>query len=98
VLLRNPITGIAVCCARRQRPCRRAADESDELAAFQLIELHLVHHQPDPELQDIELARTARAVDPTAALPFEHDLGMLRGCFPNASLAVLSGSNARLKH
>jgi hypothetical protein len=23
-----------------QRPCRRASDERDELAAFQLIELH----------------------------------------------------------
>jgi hypothetical protein len=34
-----------------------------------------------------------RAVDPAVALPFEHDLGMLRGCFPLASLALLSGSN-----
>jgi hypothetical protein len=43
------------------------------------------------KLQDIESARTTRAVDPAAALPFEHDLGVLHGCFPGASLAAPSG-------
>jgi hypothetical protein len=28
--------------ARRERPCRRAAEQRDELASFQLIELHSV--------------------------------------------------------
>src|SRR5215472_10276053 len=37
---RNPITGIA-CCVRRERPRgRRAAEQRDELAPFQWIELH----------------------------------------------------------
>jgi len=32
-LVRNPITGIAACCARRQRPAgRSAAEERDEVA------------------------------------------------------------------
>jgi len=42
---RKPITGITICCLRacRQRPChRRAAERRDELATFQLIELHSV--------------------------------------------------------
>jgi hypothetical protein len=33
--LRNPITGIADCCARRERPRdRRAAEQRNELASF----------------------------------------------------------------
>ena len=32
--------------ARRDRPRSRAAEQRDELAAFQLIELHLVPHDP----------------------------------------------------
>ena len=36
--------------ARRERPrYRRAAEERDEMAAFQLIELHSVPHQPGPD-------------------------------------------------
>jgi hypothetical protein len=35
---REPITGIADCCARRERPRnRRAAEQGDELAAFHSI-------------------------------------------------------------
>jgi hypothetical protein len=30
---RTPITGIAGCCARRERPCRCAAEQRNELAA-----------------------------------------------------------------
>jgi hypothetical protein len=31
------------CCARRERPpCRRAAEQRDEVASFQLIELHSI--------------------------------------------------------
>src|SRR5262249_32733758 len=41
---RRPITGITICCLRacRERPCHRraAAERGDELATFQLIELH----------------------------------------------------------
>jgi hypothetical protein len=37
-LLRNPTTGIARCCARGERPSRRAAETRDELAPFQLTE------------------------------------------------------------
>jgi hypothetical protein len=36
--LRNPTTGIARCCARGERPSRRAAETRDELAPFQLTE------------------------------------------------------------
>jgi hypothetical protein len=42
-LPRKPITGIACCCARRERPYdSRATEQRDELASFQLIELHSV--------------------------------------------------------
>src|SRR6516164_274280 len=35
LLFRNPTTGIAGCCARRERPSRpRAAEQRHELAAF----------------------------------------------------------------
>jgi hypothetical protein len=43
--------------ARRGRPRRsRAAEQRDELASFQLIELHSVACQPGAGLQDIEVA------------------------------------------
>jgi hypothetical protein len=34
--------------ACRERPSRRAAEKCDEVASFQLIELHLVPRQPGP--------------------------------------------------
>src|SRR5262245_50737359 len=37
-------------CARRERPSDcRAAEQRDEIAPFQLIELHSVHCQPGPD-------------------------------------------------
>src|SRR5262249_51506939 len=41
-LLRNPITGIPVCCARRERPRRCTGEQRDELATSQLIRLHSI--------------------------------------------------------
>jgi hypothetical protein len=41
----NPVVGtFGCCCARRERPRRCAAEQRDELAAFQLIELHSDPH------------------------------------------------------
>ena len=34
--------------ARRERPCRGRAEQRNEIAAFQLIELHSVPCQPGP--------------------------------------------------
>jgi hypothetical protein len=49
--------------ARRERPgSRRAAEQRDELASFQLIELHSVPSQAGAGLQDIELARISQEV------------------------------------
>jgi hypothetical protein len=49
--------------SRRERPRRRCpVEKRDELAPFQLIELHLAPCQPGPELQDIELARLRQVV------------------------------------
>src|SRR5262249_52177190 len=46
---------LALLCARRERPSRRrAAEQRDEVAPFQLIELHSVP-AAKPGLQDIEL-------------------------------------------
>jgi hypothetical protein len=43
-LLRNPITFIAGCCARRDRPpSRRATEKRDELAAFHSITSSALH-------------------------------------------------------
>src|SRR5262245_17164530 len=47
-------------CPRRNRSRRRAADQRDELATFQLIELH--SSPPRAELQDIGLARISQEV------------------------------------
>ncbi len=47
-------------CARRERPRRRrAAEERDELAPFQLIELHSVPVRQG-RIEDIELARISQ--------------------------------------
>jgi len=45
VFLRNPTTGIPGCCARGKRPSDRAAEKGDEVASFQLIELHPIPHE-----------------------------------------------------
>src|SRR5262249_1921071 len=46
--------------ARRERPCRRsAAEQRDELAAVQLIELHSVPYQPGP---DCRISNSRRSV------------------------------------
>jgi hypothetical protein len=39
---------------------RRAAEKSDALAPFQLIELHPILHQQWPDWQDIELAKVSQ--------------------------------------
>jgi len=52
-------------CARRERPRRRrAAEERDELAPFQLIELHSVPVRQG-RIEDIELARISQEVTET---------------------------------
>jgi hypothetical protein len=47
---------------RHNRQRRRAAEDCDELAPFQLIELHSVSHQPGS--QDIELAMVSQRERP----------------------------------
>jgi hypothetical protein len=54
-LRRKPTTGVAGCCARRERPRSRAAEQRDKIAALQLVELHLIagyrtgtFQRPDP--------------------------------------------------
>jgi hypothetical protein len=49
--------------ARRERPRGdHAAEKRDELAAFQLIELHSIACRPGARLQDIELAKISQEV------------------------------------
>jgi hypothetical protein len=62
--LRTPITGIPV-RPRRERPCCRAAEQRDEVAPFQLIELHSVSPPARAELQHIELARISQELTAT---------------------------------
>ena len=47
--------------ARRERPCRRPAEQRDERAAFQLIDLHSLPPARDG-LQDIELTANSLRV------------------------------------
>jgi hypothetical protein len=48
-----PKSCIAACCARRKRPRRRPAEQRDEVAASQMIELHSIPSSR-AALQDIE--------------------------------------------
>jgi hypothetical protein len=47
----SPMIGSLLgCCAHAaKRPRSRAAKQWNELAAFQMIELHSISHQPEPE-------------------------------------------------
>ena len=64
--LRKPISGTAVLCACRERPCRRrAAEQRDDRAAFQMIELHPAPYEPRPD----------RAATPAGLLSFISRLG-----------------------
>jgi hypothetical protein len=54
--------GFSACCARRERPCDGcAAEQRDERAPFQLIELHSMPSS-HAGLQDIELAMVSQGV------------------------------------
>jgi hypothetical protein len=48
--------------ARRERPRSHAAEQRDELAPFQMIELHSIPASQGVELQDIELAANSQRV------------------------------------
>jgi hypothetical protein len=55
-------SGLRLLRTRRERPRRcRAAEQPDELASFQLVELHSVAASQG-RLQDIELARISQRV------------------------------------
>jgi hypothetical protein len=47
---------------RHEWPRRRAAEERDELASLQLIEVHPIPHEPGPRKQDTELAGVSQEV------------------------------------
>jgi len=46
---RDPPHSVRLLCARRERPCRRAPNQCDEIAALQPIKLHAVPHQHGPD-------------------------------------------------
>src|SRR5262249_62022511 len=57
----DPTHLVGLLRAYRERPCRRAAEQRDELAPFQRIELHSVPASQGG-LQDIKLARRSQRV------------------------------------
>jgi hypothetical protein len=58
----NPPHPLALLRARRERPRgRRAAEQRDEIAAPQLVELHSISNSPR-QMQDIELAMVSQRV------------------------------------
>ncbi len=54
--------------ARSEEPRRRAAEQGDELAPLQSIELHSVPRQPGPDCQYIELRGVGQRVLPSKIL------------------------------
>jgi hypothetical protein len=56
----NPITGRGRLLRAQHMACCCAAEQRDELPAFQLIELHFGPRQPGPTLQDIELSANSQ--------------------------------------
>ena len=50
---RYPAPRCRLLCARRERPCRRAAEQRDEVAPFQLIELRSGPLQPGPNYRNL---------------------------------------------
>jgi hypothetical protein len=60
---RDPGPGFRLLRARSERPRgRRAAEQRDELASFQLIDLHSVPCASRAELEDTELAQISQRV------------------------------------
>jgi hypothetical protein len=60
--LENPSHALALLRPRRERPrCCRAAEQRDELASPQLVELHSISNSPR-QMQDIELAMVSQRV------------------------------------
>src|SRR5437016_6016703 len=69
--------------ARRERPRdRRAAEQRDELASFQVIEFHSVPCAARAGLQDIELARISQEV--SGRLPLRKSTARQRICSKSA--------------
>ena len=50
--------------ASRERPCRGAAEQRDEVAALQPIKLHAVLHQPGQDCRGFANPRQARLASP----------------------------------